>query len=389
MNALSTGPLEATEATLASKARGEQSLGRAVHHDRVPTSVTQGVHDDERLDALLSITGRMDGYLYRCRNDPSYTMLYISDGILTVSGHPPSDFIHNQVRDYVSAIHPDDLAAVYAAVDAALEARCNWNVDYRIVPLIGAPVWVREIGGGVLNEAGELEFLEGFVVDISDRKVVEDINAELLQELKLANEELSAQKQEIEMAKLQSDHSANHDLLTGLPNRRAFHNELTALIDRADSIGGATSLLFIDLDRFKEVNDTLGHEAGDAVLQQVATRLRSILRDGDFVARLGGDEFAFLLSGDVDGARDRSMRVAQRVLDRLEIRVPSPKGVIQVGCTVGIAAYPTNATNSDGLMAVADRLLYIGKNAGRNRMVTADELELEAQQPAKAHFRRR
>ena len=251
------------------------------------------------------------------------------------------------------------------------------------------PVWVREIGGGVLNEAGELEFLEGFVVDISDRKVVEDINAELLQELKLANEELSAQKQEIELAKQQSDHSANHDLLTGLPNRRAFHNELSALIERCNSGGTATSLLFIDLDRFKDVNDTLGHEAGDAVLQQVATRLRSMLRDGDFVARLGGDEFAFLLTGDSDSARDRAMRVAQRILDRLEIRVPSPDGVIQLGCTVGIATYPANATSSDGLMAVADRLMYIGKKSGRSRMVTADDPELEAQQPAKARLRRR
>ena len=70
------------------------------------------------------------------------------------------------------------------------------------------------------------------------------------------------------MAKQQSDHSANHDLLTGLPNRRAFHNELSALIDRCNSGGTVTSLLFIDLDRFKDVNDTLGHEAGDAVLQR-------------------------------------------------------------------------------------------------------------------------
>ena len=361
----------------------------AMHHDKMLTPVSQGVVMDERLDALLSITGRMDGYLYRCRNDASYTMLYMSDGMLTVSGYPPSDFIHNQVRDYVSAIHPDDLPSVYAAVDAALEARCNWNVDYRIVPLMGPPVWVREIGGGVLNEAGELEFLEGFVVDISDRKVVEDINAELLQELKAANEELSAQKREIELAKQQSDHSANHDLLTGLPNRRAFHNELDALISRANSDGTAISLLFVDLDRFKDVNDTLGHEAGDALLEKVAVQLRSTLRGGDFVARLGGDEFAFLLYGDIANARDRAMRVSQRILDKLEIRVPCEQGVIQVGCTIGVAVYPEDAANSDRLMAVADRLMYVGKKNGRNRMVMADELDPETRQPLKANSRRR
>ncbi|MER8428781.1 sensor domain-containing diguanylate cyclase [Mesorhizobium caraganae] len=345
-------------------------------HDGVSASaVGQGVYHDERLDALLSITGRMDGYLYRCRNDASYTMLYISDGIFTVSGYRPSDFIHNAVRDYVSAIHPDDLAAVYAAVDTALEARCNWNVDYRIVPQVGEPLWVREIGGGVWDEAGELEFLEGFVVDISDRKVVEDLNAELLLELKAANEELSAQKREIELAKQQSDHSANHDALTDLPNRRAFHNELKSVIDRCAGSGDAAGLLFIDLDRFKEVNDTLGHEAGDALLQRVADKLRATLRSADFVARLGGDEFAFLFSGNAEQAREKAVRVAERVLERLRIKVPAPGGDIHVGCTVGVAIYPTEAADPDTLVALADRLMYIGKKNGRDRLVTTEALE--------------
>lgn len=350
-----------------------------MQHDGVSASaVGQGGYHDERLDALLSITGRMDGYLYRCRNDASYTMLYISDGIFTVSGYRPSDFIHNAVRDYVSAIHPDDLAAVYAAVDTALEARCNWNVDYRIVPQVGEPLWVREIGGGVWDEAGELEFLEGFVVDISDRKVVEDLNAELLLELKAANEELSAQKREIELAKQQSDHSANHDALTDLPNRRAFHNELKSVIDRCAGTGDAAGLLFIDLDRFKQVNDTLGHEAGDALLQRVSDKLRTILRSADFVARLGGDEFAFLFSGNAEQAREKAVRVAERVLERLRIKVPAPGGDIHVGCTVGVAIYPTEAADPDALVALADRLMYIGKKNGRDRLVTTDALGSEA-----------
>lgn len=268
-------------------------------------------------------------------------MLYISDGIFTVSGYRPSDFIHNAVRDYVSAIHPDDLPSVYAAVDAALEARRNWNVDYRIVPRAGEPLWVREIGGGVWDKAGELEFLEGFVVDISDRKVVEDLNAQLVLDLKTANEELSAQKREIEVAKQQSDHSANHDALTDLPNRRAFHNELKSVVARCGATGEAAGLLFIDLDRFKEVNDTLGHEAGDALLQRVSSQLRSILRSADFVARLGGDEFAFLFSADTELARQKAVRVAERILERLRIKVPTPNGAIQVGCTVGVAMTAT------------------------------------------------
>jgi diguanylate cyclase (GGDEF)-like protein len=320
----------------------------------------------------------MDGFLYRCRNDPSYTMLYISDGVLTVSGFAPSDFIENRTREYVSVIHPEDLARVYSAVDTALEARCNWNVDYRIVPLFGPPLWVREIGGGVLNKAGDLEFLEGFVIDVSDRKIVEDRNDELLRDLKIANEELSEQQRQLERAKQQSDHSANHDLLTGLPNRRAFHNKLDSLINRSTEDGTASCLLFIDLDRFKEVNDTLGHEAGDAVLQRVSDRLRSVLRSGDFVARLGGDEFAFLLCVDAKEINKNAVSVAGRILKELRMEVPSPNGVIRIGCTVGVAVCPADAGDANGLITLADQLMYLGKKRGRNRFVTTEDLEREA-----------
>lgn len=329
---------------------------------------------DEQLDALLSITGRMDGFLYRCRNDPSYTMLYMSDGILTLSHYPPQDFIHNRVRDYSSVIHPDDLPGVYAGVDQALEARRNWNLDYRILSRDGEPVWVREIGGGVFNDAGVLVFLEGFVIDISDRKDVEDLNVKLLEELKSANGELSAQKRELELAKQQSDHSANHDSLTDLPNRRAFHDRLKAAIEPSTTSATAVGLLLIDLDKFKQVNDTLGHEAGDRLLQLVSGQLRTILRYEDFVARIGGDEFAFLLFADANQIRAQVARVAQRILNKLQIEIPSPNGIIRVGCTIGIATCPADATDTEGLMTLADRLMYVGKKSGRNQAVTVDDL---------------
>ena len=339
------------------------------------TAPNKMLYADERLDALLSITGRMDGYLYRCRNDQSYTMLYISDGIATISGYPPSDFIQNKVLEYVSVIHPDDLEGVYAAVNTALEAKRNRNVDYRIVPNFGRAVWVREIGGGVFNDAGELVFLEGFVVDIGDRKVIEDQNTRLLTQLKDVNELLSAQKRELQLAKQKSDHSANHDALTGLPNRRAFHNQLKVAIDQSHSTNVPVGFLFIDLDRIKEVNDTLGHESGDSLLQHVSGQLQTLLRSTDYVARLGGDEFAFLLFGDPELTRETAGMVAQRIVEKLRIDVPSPTGVIRVGCTVGVALYPTDANDPKGLLALADRLMYVGKKGGRNRLVTVDELE--------------
>lgn len=353
------------------------------------TFTLPGTYADERLDALLSITGRMDGFLYRCWNDASYTMLYISDGIFTLSGYSPDDLILNKVRDYSSIIHPDDLPDVYASVDEALEARRNWNMDYRIVSRKGESIWVREIGGGVFSDTGQLVFLEGFVIDISDRKGVEDINIKLLQELKAANEELCAQKCELELAKQQSDHSANHDSLTDLPNRRAFQDRLRAAIDLSTTSATAAGLLFIDLDKFKEVNDTFGHEAGDDLLQRVSAQLRSFLRRDDFVARVGGDEFAFLLFADKCQVLHKSSRVAKRIVNKLQISIPSPNGLIRVGCTVGIATCPADATDTEGLMALADRLMLVGKKSGRNRVVTVNELAGDARASHPALQRRR
>ncbi len=344
-------------------------------HLTIDAALNKMSYADERLDALLSITGRMDGYLYRCRNDQSFTMLYISDGISNISGYPPGDFIQNKVLEYVSVIHPDDLERVFAAVNTALEAKCNWNVDYRIVPNFGRAVWVREIGGGVFNDAGELVFLEGFVIDISDRKLIEDRNAYLLTQLKDVNELLSAQKRELQLAKQKSDHSANHDSLTGLPNRRAFHNQLKLAMDGSQTSNTPVGLLFIDLDRFKEVNDTLGHESGDALLQHVSAQLQTLLRSTDFVARLGGDEFAFVLHGDPELTRETAAMVAQRIVEKLRIDVPAPTGLIRVGCTVGVAMYPADAPDPKGLLALADRLMYVGKKGGRNRLVTVNELK--------------
>jgi PAS domain S-box-containing protein len=145
---------------------------------------------DERLAALLSITGRMDGFLYRCRNDANYTMLYISEGIRTVSGYPASDFIGNKVRGYSTITYPDDLGAVDAAVGKALEARSNWAIDYRIMPRQGAPVWVHEIGGGVFNAAGDLEFLEGFIIEITERKQLEEKNRALIDRIAAISEHI-------------------------------------------------------------------------------------------------------------------------------------------------------------------------------------------------------
>ena len=370
---------------------------------------------DKRLAALLSITGRMDGFLYRCRNDEHYTMLYISEGIQRISGHAAKDLVGNRVCSFTSMIYAEDLPAVNAAVAVALETRSNWNIVYRIVPKEGVPIWVREIGGGVFGATDDLEFLEGFVIDITELKRLEEINERALIELTAANralkaakeeadalrlaaehhasdlemsrasleqqasetiqlaENLAAQKAEAEAARERSEYLANHDILTGLPNRRAFQDRLKAFMADTDEEG--VGLLFIDLDKFKEVNDTLGHDAGDALLVAVAEKLSHIVRDADCIARLGGDEFAFLMKTRRALLRNRAAMIGRRILSSLQIPVASPKGEIRVGCTVGIALAPDDAVDPQELMSRADHLMYVGKKRGRNRVIEIADIE--------------
>ncbi|MES1150953.1 MAG: PAS domain-containing methyl-accepting chemotaxis protein [Dongia sp.] len=135
------------------------------------------------LAALLSISRRMNGFLYRCQNDASYTMLYITDGIRPLTDYPPEDFLGNRVRGFSSICHPDDVGLVDRSVGQALEARANWDIDYRLVHRNGKAVWINEIGGGVFDGAGQLQYLEGCIVSIADRKTLEMKNREIVDHL--------------------------------------------------------------------------------------------------------------------------------------------------------------------------------------------------------------
>ncbi|HET6621996.1 MAG TPA: GGDEF domain-containing protein [Dongiaceae bacterium] len=181
-------------------------------------------------------------------------------------------------------------------------------------------------------------------------------------------EEMARQKQ-------RSDYLANHDPLTGLPNRRGFQAELARRIKYAAGSGMTVALLFVDLDRFKDVNDALGHEAGDRLLQRVAGLFGTAMRHDDFAARVGGDEFAVIVEVPPLEARDVATGVAERLRVELQIAVPGSDGAILIGATIGVALFPQDAADAEGLLHAADQIMYVGKRNGRNRIVTTAELE--------------
>lgn len=158
-------------------------------------------------------------------------------------------------------------------------------------------------------------------------------------------------------------HQATHDELTGLPNRWLFNLQLNQALARSGRAASRVAVLFLDLDDFKNVNDSYGHATGDALLVQVSARMRSVLRVNDFLARLGGDEFAVLLADVVDA--DEAVMVASKLLLSLQACYQLPGQAVYSGASLGMAFYPHDAQDSDTLLRYADMAMYRAKHAGR------------------------
>lgn len=183
-------------------------------------------------------------------------------------------------------------------------------------------------------------------------------------------DEIEAWQNQLQRENASLAHQASHDPLTGLPNRSQFEPALTRAVRQAKLTGGCFALLFLDCNRFKSINDELGHGAGDQVLIGIAERLRSQLREEDLVTRLGGDEFAVLLSPlhDLEDAQ----RIADKILASMVPPIPlADGGEIVASLSVGIAVYPQDADSLDGLLQQADTAMYRAKRSQSGRQAAS------------------
>jgi diguanylate cyclase (GGDEF)-like protein len=162
---------------------------------------------------------------------------------------------------------------------------------------------------------------------------------------------------------------AHHDALTSLPNRMAFQQNLAQSVALADRQQGSLALLFIDLDGFKKVNDSLGHAMGDQLLVQVAARLRGCVRASDMVGRLGGDEFVLLLTDDPNA--EQAEHIAAKIIGAVSKPYDISNAHPVLGASIGIALYPAHAKAADQLLILADNAMYVAKRAGGNQLHTA------------------
>ena len=189
----------------------------------------------------------------------------------------------------------------------------------------------------VLDPLGRSEAVAGTARDITERKEVED----------------------------RIRRSANYDHLTGLPNRSLFRERIEHEVKHSARTGLPLALLFLDLDGFKDVNDRLGHEAGDQLLQEVAHRISACVRDTDTVARLGGDEFTVVLTEVTQPAKVDAL--CAKILAELEKPFVLDAGEARISASIGITLYPGDAASPEELLRRADAAMYAAKNAGRNR----------------------
>src|SRR5271169_1110453 len=188
-------------------------------------------------------------------------------------------------------------------------------------------------------------------------------------------EKVAVRTKELEIATAQAYKLAQHDILTGLPNRALLNQRLRQIVAQAARDGHQVACLFLDFDHFKRINDTLGHDAGDQLLQAVAQRLTSAVRESDTVARLGGDEFVLILPGlDPVHAAFETMTVLTRVRESFLASFRLADQTPTLTCSIGVSVYPVDATDPNGLIKQADTAMYAAKEAGRNayRFYTAD-----------------
>ena len=321
----STFPFESARHVLRS---GEEVLIAAISRDisgRIAAE-TALRESESRLRSLCSLSSDV---FWEQDREFRFTSMSDSAGVIDVA-----QILGKPLRQFDSAGFSDQ---AWAAHRGLLEARMRFK-DLEVLYRDAAHEqhWYSFSGEPVFAASGEFSGYRG---------VGRDISASKLDEKRI-------------------EHLAHHDALTGLPNRASFAGLLSAAMRNARRLGGAFAVVFIDLDRFKLVNDTLGHDAGDQLLREVARRLQEALRESDIVARLGGDEFVALLQD----ARDA--RAVEGVVQKLLLALERPLNIqgheCGISASIGISLYPEHGADQRTLMKKADLAMYCAKEAGRN-----------------------
>ena len=306
------------------------------------TSRVEAIADTKASENKLEhLIANIPGTVFRCEPTAPYTVLFMSDAIEELSGYPPSMIISGELNLY-DLLVPEHQLTVDRDIARALQHGLAYSVEYQFRHRDGSLRWVEERGQLNTDPSGACT-LDGTMFDLTERKRLE--------------------------ARL--EHEAAHDPLTGLPNRTLLVHHLETTLHRSRRTGGITAALFVDLDRFKLVNDALGHAAGDELLVLFSRRLLSVMRSSDLAARTGGDEFVIICS-DLETA-DEAKIIAGRIADVLREPFTVHGRTVFVNASIGIAISDGDGASADDVLRNADAAAYCAKDRGRNRYEIFDD----------------
>ena len=257
-----------------------------------------------------------------------------------------------------SMVDPEDVDAIEEGMRQAIENQSSYTGRFRVIRPDGKIVHFRTVGTAFRDQKNKM-FLLGVNWDVSADVLLQE-------ELSQAQRETAQRNEELETARQRMEYNSLHDALTGLPNRRYLDQRLEALAAAPDRPEARLTVLHMDLDRFKEINDTLGHGAGDAILRHVAQELQSMVGECDFVARIGGDEFVIVCQGcDISEGYEA---MGSNLISAVNRPIVYNGHECRVGASIGIADRIETELTAEQLLVNADIALYEAKRRGRNRV---------------------
>lgn len=297
------------------------------------------LHESQKNLAAAQKTAHLGSWIWKITTNE----LQWSDEVFRIFGETPQSF-QPTYEKFLSYLSEEDAKSIAEHIAQSLEDKNKpYDVVHQIITKDGEQRYVHETGN-ILYDANDIPVqMIGTVLDVTNR-----INNEkLLQEQKNA-----------------LAHQVHHDVLTGLPNRLLFNDRLEHAINKAKRYKKQIAVFFIDLDHFKAINDTMGHDVGDEVLKIFAKRLTDSARGEDTLARMGGDEFMLIME-DVHGTQSASV-VAEKIIDSVKMPILINENSLYLTGSIGISIYPKNGEDSYTLIKNADTAMYRAKDKGRN-----------------------
>jgi len=269
--------------------------------------------------------------------------VYFSDSWLKMLGFKKNELPYT-MKSWRKQIHPDDLKQTMQYFRKIIGDNEEYSQgSHRLRKKDGSYIWILYNTRMFFNNKNKAVRILGTHIDITKEKNMQ--------------EELTKQKDSLH-------YQAHHDSLTKLPNRTLFQDRLEQGLEYSKRNNKKLALFFIDLDHFKEINDSLGHEYGDKILIEVSSRLLEVLREEDTLARLGGDEFTVIVK-DLNEAQNASL-LAQKIIEVLKEPIIIDEHTLYVSCSVGISLYPNDGISAQNLLKYADAAMYKAKDSGRN-----------------------